>query len=442
MSTPPNPNAAPIPEGGGESRAPRPESERTELPRTELPPRTDLTKRPAASDAPPATTLDLPALSPDSAPEPGPAPSAFPAGPVSAPTPTVVSPSPFAPPSGPPTAAGPAPAGFGAPAAPGAQAPAGFGAPTGPGAPGGYAYPGQAPGQAPAGGPYGGPPPGGPGFPGAPGAPWGGPPPAGTPFAYPPMAQPPKSNGLALAALIVGIIGLLLALTPFVFMIGAVLALVALGLGIAAIVQAGKGAPRKAMAIVGTVLGGVGLVGTIGGMLLTGLVVGTSDKWSVGQTERSDVYGDGSEDGSTDEYGDDSESDSAEVTALKIGEAMSYDNGVSVTLSDLKRFETERNPYDKNPPEDTVRVTVVVKNDSKTAVKLDSALAQARDDKGEEAPRFYYDPDAPFKGTLLPGKSATATYCFGVKKSATSLQIELTPEIVEYEDGIWDGPIG
>ncbi|MBT2458359.1 hypothetical protein J7E98_27395, partial [Streptomyces sp. ISL-86] len=61
------------------------------------------------------------------------------------------------------------------------------------------------------------------------------------------------------AALICGIFAVLVGLVPFLFWGGALLAAAAIGLGIGGIVRAAAGNPRKTMAIVGTVLGVLGI---------------------------------------------------------------------------------------------------------------------------------------------------------------------------------------
>ena len=133
--------------------------------------------------------------------------------------------------------------GGGNPPPPGSGAfppPTGGGYPPPPG--GGYGPP--APGGYP-------PPPGG--YAPPPGS-WGGPGGYGPP---PPGYGPQQSKGLAVAALVLGIVGVL---TFFLF-VGGLLGIVALVLGIVAIRQTRKGqAGGQSMAIAGTVLGGAAIV--------------------------------------------------------------------------------------------------------------------------------------------------------------------------------------
>ncbi len=74
-------------------------------------------------------------------------------------------------------------------------------------------------------------------------------------------SQPGKSNGLSVAALVVGIVGVVLAFIPCVNIIGMLLGLIALVLGIIGWVQAGKDpAAKKGTAIAGVVLGVAAIV--------------------------------------------------------------------------------------------------------------------------------------------------------------------------------------
>ena len=103
----------------------------------------------------------------------------------------------------------------------------------------------------PAPGGYGPPPPGG--YPPPPGS-WGGPGGYGPP---PPGYGPQQSKGLAVAALVLGIV----AVATFFFFLGGLIGIVALVLGIVAIRQTRRGqASGQGMAIAGTVLGGAAIV--------------------------------------------------------------------------------------------------------------------------------------------------------------------------------------
>lgn len=70
---------------------------------------------------------------------------------------------------------------------------------------------------------------------------------------------------------------MVIGLIPFVFWAGGLLAVVGIGIGIGALVRASDGAGRKTMAVVGTALAVLGLGSSVGGFLLTGLVIERAD---------------------------------------------------------------------------------------------------------------------------------------------------------------------
>jgi hypothetical protein len=90
------------------------------------------------------------------------------------------------------------------------------------------------------------------------------------PPAFPPAE--PTSNGLAIAAVVVGAVGLALSWLPLV---GAGLPLVAVGLGVAGLGRSRGGTPGRAPAVVGVVLGGVGVLVTVTATVLFALVWST-----------------------------------------------------------------------------------------------------------------------------------------------------------------------
>lgn len=406
MSTPPNPpstpsgpptepagtpapEAAPIPAPAQPLSLDKPRALTPSQPLTPAPPLTDAPAEPA--DAAPAPAAG--AAAPGAAPAPAPAPGAF----------APVTPAPAAA-TAPPAAAWGAP--YGAPGAPGAPAPAN-------------------PWATPAGG-----------YPGGPQAP-----------GFPP--PPPAANGLAVAALLLGLFGIFVGLIPFFFWAGALLALTGVGLGIAAVLKARRGAPRGTMAVFGTVLGILGLGASVGGWFFTADVIDRIDR-NISDARSGDGY----------EFDYDSElqypsapasptpkpspSDiPGKTSALAWGKPYTYEDGVQVTVQSAVPYKPSSTAYPAEARNaNGVKVTVKIVNNSGAALDVSLALPHARDDQGTEA-EMAFDGSVPkmFKGSVMAGESMTGTFAFVVPKGTKSLHFEIAPGS-KYDDAIWSGPIG
>ncbi len=332
--------------------------------------------------------------------------------PASAPAPSAAEPAPaasaFAPPAPAPTAP------FGAPEAPGAPT-ATFGTVDGPGAPGGpWAAPGYGYGSAPYGG-------------------------------YAQTA--PATNGLAVAALIVGCFGIVLGLVPLLFWLGAILAVTGLGLGIGAIVRANKGAPNRSMAILGTVLGGVGLLASAGGFFLTVAVFDrASDRIEAGFDE--DDLDLGGPYPSSEPWPSKSPSPSQVpglTSALPFGETFTYPNGVKVSLSKPTKYEP-KGIIAREQVKNAVQITVTITNGSTAPHEVIYAVPNVRDDKGMTAEMVFDSGGGSsvpkmVQGSILPGESASGVVAFEIPEGTKSLTADISAGTV-LDDVKYAGPIG
>lgn len=309
------------------------------------------------------------------------------------------------------------------------------------------------------------------------GAPYGAPAPApapGNPWAAPsdgygggypggpqgPGFTPPQAatNGLALAALLLGLFGIFVGLVPFFFWAGALLALTGTGIGIAAVLKSRRGAPRAALAAVGTALSVLGLGASVGGWFITASVFDRIDR-NVADSRSRDIY-DYNRDYDYDYDDDGSDTPGApaspapkpspspsdipgKTSALAWGAPYTYEDGVQVTVQRAVPYKPSSTAY---PPEarngNAVKVTVKIVNNSGAALDVDLALPHARDDQGAEA-EMAFDGSVPkmFKGSVMAGESMTGTFAFVVPKGTKSLHFEISPG-TEYDDAIWSGPIG
>ncbi|KOV16474.1 hypothetical protein ADK90_27835 [Streptomyces sp. XY413] len=408
MTTPPNPPSTPTGPPTEPAGTPAPEAAPIPAPAQPLSLEKTPAAAPAAAEAPVAPEAPEAPAAPAAAEAPvapeAPEVPAAPAAPAAEPAPAA---SAFAPPA-------PAPA---APAAP-------FGAYAAPGAPG-----------------HGGP--GGPGDPwGRPGAGFG----AG-PYPGYPQATAPTSNGLAVAALIVGGFGILFGFVPLLFWLGGILALTGVGLGIGAIVRANKGAPNKTMAIVGTVLAGVGILASIGGFFLTvAFVERASDRVEAGideyEPDTDGLY-------PTREPRPSASPSPSQVpgltSALVFGETFTYPNGVKVSLSKPTKYEP-KGIIAREQVKNAVQLTITITNGSNAPHEVIYAVPNVRDDKGMTAEMVFDSGGGSsvpkmVKGSILPGESASGVVAFEIPEGTKSITADISAGTL-LEDVKYVGPIG
>ncbi|MFF3651321.1 DUF4190 domain-containing protein [Streptomyces sp. NPDC002181] len=393
MSTPPNqpstPSGTPAEPAG--TPIPEPAAEPAQPLSLQKTPQPEAVPAPTPEPTPEPEHAPTPEPAQEPMPEPTPAPAPAPAA---APEPQPARVDPFAPPA-PGSFAPPAPGSF-APPAPMPPAPS-FGAPVPP--------------VPPAGGPWGAHAPGA-----TPGNPW------GTP-------APSTTNGLAVAALTLGIAAVVIGIIPFLFWAGGILAVVGIGIGIGALVRASKGAGRKAMAVTGTALAVLGIGASAGGLFLTGYVVtNVADKklregWEV----PSDL------DGSMSPYPYPAPSPTPTQvpgidSPLAFGETYSYPNGIKVTLSKPKKYVT-KNKY--STVGNAVEFTLTITNNSTETHNVIYAVPNVRDDKGMTAKLAFDGGDVPkmIRGDILPGESASGILAYEVPEGTEHLVADISPGI-------------
>ncbi|MFB0629785.1 DUF4352 domain-containing protein [Streptomyces sp. AB3(2024)] len=441
-ATEPPPEKAPAtPEAPKPSLAKAPANPEAPEPSLEKTPATPEAAKPSLEKAAPAPTASAPAAA---APSPQPAPPRTP--PPAAPTDPWATPVPGAPQPAPAPSAfapvSPVPAAPSAPDAGAYGAPANAWAPPPPGGHPGYGGPAYgAPG-------YGGP--GRPGFPG-PGHPGYGHPGYGHGHGVTgyPVAPAAPSNGQAVAGLVLSALSIGVGLVPFVFWAGAGLALTGIGISIAGLVRAGRGAPRKVMSIVGIALGVLGLAATVGGFLFTTAIIGRSlDR--VDQHRGTDWYDDPG-------YDPDASPDALPSpsgftlppdmpstgpgisTPIAFGQTFTYPNGIKVSLSVPKQYVSS-NKY--LPVGNAVEVSFTITNTSKRPHDVIYAMPSLTDDKGAEG-RLVFDGRLPkrIQGTIQPGESATGTAAFEVPEGTRSVSAGLSPGLL-MPDAKFTGPVG
>ncbi|MEU6977037.1 MULTISPECIES: DUF4190 domain-containing protein [unclassified Streptomyces] len=256
-----------------------------------------------------------------------------------------------------------------------------------------------------------------------------------------PGMQPPVQprNGLGTSALVLGIVGLLFAIIPFLFWLGGILGLLALIFGIVGASRAGKGlATNKGMAVTGLVLGALSILVSI----IWTVVIATAVKDVADEIEKSGGLPTATSSakpgaGSTAEP-------SADATpgALKFGETFAYEDGLKVTVSKPRAHKPDAFAAGYTKGNKAFQVTITIVNGGKEAVDVTAALPNASDANGAAAEMVFDGSNAtkPFEGKVLPGKQAKADFTFAMAPDAAGeLQVEIAPTVLDHESAVWTG---
>ncbi|MFK4213241.1 DUF4352 domain-containing protein [Streptomyces sp. NPDC030920] len=263
---------------------------------------------------------------------------------------------------------------------------------------------------------------------------------------YAPAQMPgmrPARNGLGIAALVLGVIGAVSGLVPFLFWLAGVLGLIALILGLAGRGRAKRGeATNKGVTTFGAVLGLISLILAVVGAVITFKAVGDAvdelDK-AVSDTTASakPKPGDDSAKGrGTDKAGAEKKDTGK---ALEAGDSAVYDDDLTVTVGDATSYTPDAYAAGHTKGQKAYRVAVVIENAGKE--KFDSALvsvsARAGKDGVDAEQIFDNKVGAGFSGTVLPGKKVTVQFAFDAPADAKNLTVEVNPGFT-YDASQWD----
>jgi len=246
-------------------------------------------------------------------------------------------------------------------------------------------------------------------------APYGGPTGAS---AYGQAPQSPQGgNGLGIASIVVGGVGLLLSFIGF----GVILAIVGLVLGIIALVKK-KGA--RMLALIGTIVSSLGVLIGIA-VVIVGIVVGVASVQAINESMPTS--------GSLDP-GDSSSSDvdaSAENNAF--GDTFAYDDGLAVTVSTPEAYT----PGEYSSGADqaaSVVFTVTIENG--TDSNFEPTPYETATSGGVEASKVYDSDIESSPTTVVPaGQSITYRVVFSVA-DADQIVFQMSPSF-DYDDAVY-----
>ncbi|MFI6651291.1 DUF4352 domain-containing protein [Streptomyces sp. NPDC050529] len=264
----------------------------------------------------------------------------------------------------------------------------------------------------------------------------------------------PARNGLGVAALILGLIGAVSGLIPFLFWLAGILGLIALILGLVGRGRAKRGeATNKNMATFGAALGLIALILSVVGAVITFKAVDdavsdlnkavsdttASAKPKAGGDTGKDT-GKNADDASTGGEGKKDEGKKEDTSeALEAGDSAVYDDDLTVTVGDATSYSAGSFAAGHTKGNKAYRVAVVIENAGKE--KFDSALvsvgARAGQDGVDAEEIFDGKVGEGFSGTVLPGKKVTVLYAFDAPADAKNLTVEVNPGFT-YEATQWD----
>ncbi|MFB7220638.1 DUF4190 domain-containing protein [Streptomyces sp. NPDC056227] len=258
---------------------------------------------------------------------------------------------------------------------------------------------------------------------------------------YTPAQTPglrPARNGLGISALILGIVGAVSGLIPFLFWLAGILGLIALILGLVGRGRAKRGeATNKGMATFGAVLGLIALILSVVGAVITFKAVDEAvnelDKAVSDTTASAAPKAGGSDSAKSNEKNKDA------GKALEAGDSAVYDDDLTVTVGDATSYTPDAYAAGHTKGNKAYRIAVVIENAGKE--KFDAALvnveARAGKDGVDAEQIFDGKVGEGFSGTVLPGKKVTVQFAFDAPADAKNLTVEVNPGFT-YDATQWD----
>nr|WTB31718.1 DUF4352 domain-containing protein [Streptomyces sp. NBC_00830] len=267
---------------------------------------------------------------------------------------------------------------------------------------------------------------------------------------YAPAQTPglrPARNGLGISALILGIIGAVSGLIPFLFWLAGILGVIALILGLVGRGRVKRGeATNKGATTFGAALGLIALILSVVGAVITFKAMGdavdeinksVSDS-SASAKPGSDT-GSGKGDATDDAKSEEAKADEPTSEALDGRDSAVYDDGLEVTVSNAASYSPDAYAAGHTKGNRAYKVAVVIEN--KTKEKFDAALVSvdARAGKDGVSAEQIFDGTVGegFTGTVLPGKKVTVQFAFDAPADAKNLSVEVSPGL-DWDASQWE----
>ncbi|MEU9118780.1 DUF4190 domain-containing protein [Streptomyces sp. NPDC048506] len=253
---------------------------------------------------------------------------------------------------------------------------------------------------------------------------------------YPPPAwtsQP--SNGMPVTALVLGLVGVGLGLFVILFWVSwlpALLAVVFGGIGLSQ-VRSGR-ATNRAMALSGVILGIVGLLLALGaGVLTVVMVKGAADRArEITDDARAKT-----------KKAKESAAAAEKARHLSFGKPYTFGNGLKVTVAKPEPFVPDGFVLGHAKGNKAVQITVTVVNTGGKRISVETGLPSVNDADGAST-ELVIDGSGRQKvitGYVLPGKEAVGKYAFSLPPDAADrIEVEFSPDAMRWDDAYWSGP--
>ncbi|MFD7549685.1 DUF4190 domain-containing protein [Streptomyces sp. NPDC059816] len=268
--------------------------------------------------------------------------------------------------------------------------------------------------------------------------PWG---PSAPHWPYP-MATPPPRNGMGIAALVLGVVGVLLGLVVIFFWMSWLPALLALVFGCIGLSHVRKGvATNRGMALAGVILGVVGLLVSVGGGALT--VWTLNDVTEEARDDAVAAEASTAAEEAAEERERHKEREEERARRLSFGETYTFGDGLKVTVAKPKPFVPDAYVEGHAKGNEAIEVTVTVVNTGPERVPVETGLPTVMDADGVSA-ELVIDGSGRQKiitGHVLPGKQAVGKYAYSLPPDAADeVEVQFSPDLERWADSYWSGP--
>lgn len=255
----------------------------------------------------------------------------------------------------------------------------------------------------------------------------------------PPVWTPQPSNGMGITALVLGLVGLALGLFVILFWLSWLPALLAVIFGGVGLSQVRNGrATNKAMALSGVILGIVGLLVAAGSAVLTVVVV--KEAAHDARAKAKEITDDAS---AKAKAAKESAAAAEKARHLSFGKPYTFENGLKVTVAKPEPFSPDDFAHGHAKGNKAVQVTVTVVNTGSKRIAVETGLPSVNDADGATA-ELVIDGSGRQKvitGYVLPGKEAVGKYAFSLPPDAADrIEVEFSPDAMQWKDAYWSGP--